>query len=165
MERLSFPSDKKGTKVGHPGTFNANPLSAAAGTAALTKIAGGSTQDAATANAQALQAGMNRALADRRIAGAAYGGASVFRLILAGGAPPEPRAYEANELPLDLLLAGTNPETQRLLNLAMINHGVQYFGNGGIVSAVHSQADIDETLAAWDAALGELLAEGALTEA
>jgi glutamate-1-semialdehyde 2,1-aminomutase len=105
---------------------------------------------------------MNSALAARGIPGTAYGDASVFRLILGGDVLPEPRHYHGTELPLDLLLRGTNPETQRLINLALINHGVQYFGNGGIVSAVHTQADIDDTLSAWDAALGELQAEGAL---
>ena len=104
---------------------------------------------------------MNGILAERGIAGAAYGEASIFRIILGGDSVPEARHYNPNELPLDLLKRGTNSETQRLLNLAMVNHGVQYFGNGGIVSAVHTGADIDETLAAWDASLGELQAEGA----
>ncbi len=162
MERLSFDAAGKVSKVGHPGTFNANPLSAAAGNAALTRVADGKAQETATATAQSLQAGMNRALADRGLAGAAYGGASVFRLLLGVGTPPEPRAYEAGELPLELLLAGTRPEIQRLLNLAMVNHGVQYFGNGGIVSAVHTQAEVDATLAAWDASLAELQEEGVL---
>ena len=161
MERLSFSADGKALKVGHPGTFNANPLSAAAGTAALARIADGHAQEAAIANARTLQAGMNGILAERGIAGAAYGEASIFRIILGGDSVPEARHYNPNELPLDLLKRGTNSETQRLLNLAMVNHGVQYFGNGGIVSAVHTRADIDETLAAWDASLGELQAEGA----
>jgi glutamate-1-semialdehyde 2,1-aminomutase len=162
MERLAFPGERKGIKVGHPGTFNANPLSAAAGTAALRQVADGKAQEAATGNANALKAGMNSILREMGIPGVAYGGASVFRLALGGEQLPEPRAYGANELPAERVAQGSPPETQRLLNLAMISQGVQYFGNGGIVSCVHTAADIAHTLDAWRASLGALQREGHL---
>lgn len=160
MERLAFPADRKGTKVGHPGTFNANPLSAAAGTAALRQVADGRAQEQATASARELQAGMNAALHELGIPGFAYGGASIFRLIFGGDTVPEARPYAANELPLALLMGGSPPEVQRLLNLGMVNRGVQYFGNGGIVSCVHSPADIAHTFDAWRETLTALRDEG-----
>jgi glutamate-1-semialdehyde 2,1-aminomutase len=162
MERLSFPADRKSSKVGHPGTFNANPLSAVAGHAALRQVADGEAQRLATSSARTLQAGMNQALREFGIPGHAYGDASVFRLLLAGQEPPEGRAYNSSEIPVDLAMAGTPPETQRLLNLAMLNGGVQYFGNGGIVSCVHSAADIAHTLDVWRTTLAALRAEGHL---
>ena len=160
MERLAFPGERKTVKVGHPGTFNANPLSAAAGTAALRQVADGKAQNAAIRSANDLKAGMNTILGELGIPGFAYGGASVFRLALGGDTLPEARAYGANELPLDAISRGTPPETQRLLNLGMITRGVQYFGNGGIVSAVHAPEDIAHTLDAWRGTLLALRDEG-----
>jgi len=163
MERLEFPAgDRKIDKVGHPGTFNANPVSAVAGTAALREIADGSRQERASATSRRLQEGMNEALRARGIPGYVYGQASVFRIVLGGDAIPEARAYEGTELPLALLQQGTKPETQRLMNLAMIDHGVHLFGVGGIVSAVHGDAETTVTLDAWAATLDELRVEGAV---
>ena len=160
MERLAFPGERKGIKVGHPGTFNANPLSAAAGTAALRQVADGRAQEMATANANQLKAGMNSILREIGVPGFAYGGASVFRLTLGGDQLPEPRAYGADELSAELVSQGSPPEVQRLLNLGMISRGVQYFGNGGIVSCVHAPDDISHTLDAWRGTLVALQAEG-----
>ena len=42
----------------------------------------------------------------------------------------------------------------------MSNHGVHLFGNGGIVSSVHTSEDIDRTLDAWSHSLKELKADG-----
>jgi glutamate-1-semialdehyde aminotransferase len=44
----------------------------------------------------------------------------------------------------------------------MINRGVQFMGagNAAFVSLVHSEADVDVTLAAFEGALGDLKASG-----
>ena len=163
MERLSFDAAaKKVEKVGHPGTFNANPVSAAAGVAALGLIGDGVHQRKAEESAMALQAGMNGVLKELGIPGVVYGQASIAKIVLGGEAVPEARAYHPNESPQDLLHGGTRGETQRLMNLAMLNRGVHVFGNGLIVSAVHTQTDIDETVEAWRGSLAELQSERAL---
>ena len=51
-------------KIAHPGTFNANPVSAAAGTAALTVIAETDASDRAAATAADLREKLNAVLAD-----------------------------------------------------------------------------------------------------
>lgn len=163
MERLSFDAAaKKVDKVGHPGTFNANPVSAAAGVAALGLIADGVQQTRAEDSASALQAGMNGVLRELGIPGAVYGQASIAKIVLGGDAVPEARAYHPNELPLELLQNGTRSELQRLMNLAMLNRRVHVFGNGLIVSAVHSAEDLAQTVDAWSGSLRELQSEGAL---
>jgi glutamate-1-semialdehyde 2,1-aminomutase len=49
------------------------------------------------------------------------------------------------------------------LRRAMLNHGVELMsGRTGFVSGVHTEADIDTTLAAFEAATGEMKAEGLL---
>ncbi|MDZ7726819.1 MAG: aminotransferase class III-fold pyridoxal phosphate-dependent enzyme [Dehalococcoidia bacterium] len=163
MEQLSFDAPgRKVDKVGHPGTFNANPVSAAAGAACLAHIADGQAQQTAEGTAHRLGAEMNAALAELGIPGAVYGQASILKILLGGETIPEARAYHPLQLDGEALRRGNNPETQRLLNLAMITNGVQVFGNGLIVSAVHSDDDIDRTLEAWRTSLAALREEGQL---
>ncbi len=163
MERLEFPQPgQKANKVGHPGTFNANPLSAAAGVACLRKIASGVHQQRAIEAARQLRAGMNAALCRLGIPGVVYGQASEFRIRLGGSFSPEPADYDPHDLPWDYLAEGNAPETDRLLHLAMANGGVHLFGAGGMTSSVHAANDIDQTVEAWGRALQALRSEGAL---
>ena len=69
-------------KIYHPGTFNACPLSAAAGTAALDLIADGSACERASGHAADLRAGMNAALRDRGVPWHVYGRHSAFHICL-----------------------------------------------------------------------------------
>jgi glutamate-1-semialdehyde aminotransferase len=105
---------------------------------------------------------MNGALRERGIPGYAYGQASTFRFVLGGEEIPEARAYGPNEIDLALLQRGNASEVQRLVNLAMVTRGVHFFGNGGIVSSVHREAEVAATIDAWGATLDELRAEGLL---
>jgi len=162
MGRLSFPEPgDKAEKIGHPGTFNANPLSAAAGTACLREVGDGVHQRKAAENAAQLRAGMNGALCRLGMPGAVYGQSSEFRIVLAGDKVPEATDYGPLELPYELLAAGTPHERERLLQLGMLNGGVHLFGNGGMTSSVHSDADIAATVDAFGAAVEALVAEGA----
>ena len=60
-------------KIAHPGTFNANPVSAAAGTAALTVIAETDASDRASATAADLREKLNAVLAEAKVPWAVYG--------------------------------------------------------------------------------------------
>ena len=60
-------------KIAHPGTFNANPVSAAAGTAALTVIAETNASDDASKTAADLREKLNEVLAEARVPWAVYG--------------------------------------------------------------------------------------------
>ena len=162
MERLSFPEPgSKAEKIGHPGTFNANPLSAAAGTACLREVADGSHQRKAAENASQLRAGMNAALCRLGMPGAIYGQSSEFRIVLAGTKVPEASDYGPLDLPYELLANGTPHERERLMQLGMLNRGVHLFGNGGMTSSVHTPSDIAESVDAFGAMVEELVAEGA----
>lgn len=162
MEHLQFPAPgKKSAKVGHPGTFNANPLSAAAGVACLREIADGSHQKRATAHAAQLRAGMNGVMCELGIPGVVYGQSSEFRILLSGTVP-EATDYDPRDLSWDLLSEGNPPERSRLLHLSMANHGVHLFGDGGLASSVHTEADLAIALEAWRASLISLRNEGAM---
>ncbi len=163
MERLAFP--RPGTaadKIGHPGTFNANPLSASAGVACLTEIAGGEHQARANSRAAQLRAGMNDALVAKGIKGAVYGESSAFKIVLGVDCEPVAGDRSPHSLPLPMLYAGTPPEVGRLMQLSLLNRGVYFFGTGGLLSSVHEQRDLDQVLEAWGETLDELRAEGVI---
>ena len=162
MERLQFPAPgSKATKVGHPGTFNANPLSAAAGVACLREIADGTHQKRANENAAQLRAGMNGVLCELGLPGVVYGQSSEFRILLTG-AVPEAADYHPRSLSWDLMEAGNPSERSRLLHLAMANRGAHLFGDGGMTSSVHTGDDLSMSLHAWRGSLVALRDEGAL---
>ncbi|HKS91003.1 MAG TPA: aminotransferase class III-fold pyridoxal phosphate-dependent enzyme [Tepidiformaceae bacterium] len=163
MQGLAFPDvTAKGQKIGHPGTFNANPLSAAAGIACLRTIADGSHQRRATQLAAQLRAGMNGVLCSRGVQGVIYGQSSAFRVLIGGPTVPEEADYDPRDLDWDVLAAGGNPERERLLQLALLNRGVQLFGTGGMLSSVHTEDDIAISVEAFDGAIGALQDEGVL---
>ncbi|MEO9256204.1 MAG: aminotransferase class III-fold pyridoxal phosphate-dependent enzyme [Tepidiformaceae bacterium] len=163
MEGLAFPAPGvERPKIGHPGTFNANPLSATAGVACLREIADGSHQKRADANAAQLRAGMNGVLCRMGIEGVIYGQSSAFRILLGAPSVPEAADYDPRDLPWEAMAKGSQPETERLTQLGMINRGVHLFGNGGLSSSVHTEADIAATVDAWAGTLETLRAEGML---
>jgi glutamate-1-semialdehyde 2,1-aminomutase len=164
MERLAFaaPGEARPEKIGHPGTFNANPLSAAAGVACLREIADGNHQRRASAQAAKLRTGMNACLSRLRIPGVVTGEASMARFLVGGGSPPEPRDYHVRDIPRERLAKGAPAEAMRQLQLALYNRGVFFFGNSAIVSSVHSDDDIARTLDGWESALSAVRAEGLL---
>src|SRR5207248_370837 len=68
MEALDFRADdpawNRFRRIHHPGTFNANPLSAVAGVAMLESIADGAVQRAVNAAGERLTVALNAALAE-----------------------------------------------------------------------------------------------------
>ncbi len=149
-------------RVGHPGTFNANPLSAAAGAAMLSLIKdGGYHRHADALNARLVHA-LNAALERVRAPGCVYGLASYFHISLGQDAPRPASGIEWAWLNGDLP-ARTSPSLAMALKRGMLNHGVDLMsGAGGFVSGVHTETDIDQTVAAFDATAREMRAEGLL---
>jgi len=149
-------------RVFHPGTFNANPLSAAAGVTMLSLVETGGFHAHAAAVSERLVRGMNEAISGHGVNGCAYGLASCLHLSL-GAECPRPR--DGAEWPN---LNGkspprTTPKLALALRLGMLNHGVDLMGmTGALVSGVHTDADVDFTLAAFEGTLAEMQAEGLL---
>ena len=147
-------------KIRHNGTFNANPLSAAAGVATLERVATGEPGARAAELCQTLIAGLNQELCARELAGwAAYGDASIFHLLI--GSSVE---FAPGELPGDVpaaeLKRGGDPRLIKALRLGLNNHGVDLMrGRSGFLSAAHTEADVAETVAAFAATLDEIAEE------
>ncbi|MGB9752851.1 aspartate aminotransferase family protein [Roseiflexus castenholzii] len=141
-------------KIRHFGTFNAAPLSAAAGTAMLGIVANDAPGAHAATLGERLITGMNAELRRRRLAGwAVYGDASIFHIV-AGCSVGFPPGELDPTAPPDELKRGGDPRLVQLLRLGMINHGVDLMrGRSGFVSAAHTPDDIDATIAAFAATL------------
>ncbi len=151
---LDYESGKRGKreKIYHPGTFNACPVSAAAGIAALEIIQQQDSCNIASQRAQQLREGLAQCLRDYSLDWVVYGEASAFHIYmgdaLAGGKPFLPQQLGRIEL------YQQPPDLSRLLRLALNINGVDFSGwPGGLVSAAHSEADIEATLVAFAASL------------
>jgi glutamate-1-semialdehyde 2,1-aminomutase len=167
MARLQFGDAawNQAHKVRHNGTFNANPLSAAAGVAVLREVATGAPGARAADLGRRLVAGLNDVLRERRLRGwAAYGDGSIFH-VLAASAHDFPPGELPDNLPLAELKAGGGRQTLTLLRMALVNHGVDWMrGRSGFLSAAHTEADVAATVAAFAAAVDDLAAERGRSE-
>ena len=152
-------------RVPHPGTFNANPLSASAGVAGLTLVATRVENEKADAMAVPLRRGMNEVLTRRGIPGCVSGIASISHIHLGRecGFAPEAGDHFLCKLSPGETRTGLGTPAHGVLKVGMLNHGVDLMGHKAIISSAHTEADIDQTIAAFDETLGEMLAEGVLT--
>ena len=142
-----------------PGTFNANPLSAAAGIAALTLIATGEPTKRAQEMTDMLIHGVNAVLARRGVPGCAYGRASIFKTFIGQEAPRLTRFDFSNLHEDTATLLGGSP-LARDLRKGMLLNGVDLMRAAGFVSGVHTPEMIEETIQAFDRTLSRMQAEG-----
>jgi glutamate-1-semialdehyde 2,1-aminomutase len=158
MNVLSFNAvERQGRpKIGHPGTYNANPLSSAAGIACLTLVADPGIQERATATAAAIRAGMNAALRREGIPGCAYGDASMFRVALGGDTLPTETDLRGPLPGVPASREGMPGELAEAFNLSMLQQGIALFGGRGITSIAHSEEDIAATVDAFAESLVRL---------
>jgi glutamate-1-semialdehyde 2,1-aminomutase len=145
-------------KMKHPGTFNANPLSAAAGTATLRLVANGEPSRRANETARLLRQRLNALFASRGAPWAAYGEFSGFKLL------PDydgPRPTGDDFIPyggaLDQLEGRKNAGLVHAFRRGMLLHGVDLPGLGGMTTAAHTEADVERTVEAVAATLEELV--------
>ena len=143
-------------RIAHQGTFNANPLSAAAGCKMLELVANTPVNERTDANGQRLKDGINDLLSRMEIAGCASGvPSSVFlRLGVDHECDKEVCVFSPEERQ-----RAANPERDSQLNLALLNHGVQS-GNRFLLNASLSDKDIDDTVDAVGKSLDEVRRQG-----
>jgi len=146
-------------RVYHPGTFNANPLSAVAGATCLEIIAGEPINQRADAMADRLKKGLNDVFARMEISGHAHGVASMIHLVLAD--------CDCNRETCNMhhgkIKQATALPAVTEMKRGLLNHGVDIMGRDAfLVSATHTEDDIDQTLTAFEQTLVSVRAEGLL---
>ena len=139
-------------RVYHGGTFNANPYCAATGNAALRIAATGEMQDTADRMAERLRVGLRDIIDRREVAASVYGESSTFHIYF-GGRSIE--GLDANAL------KGGSSAIQTNFRQALQVRGVDLMSRtSGVLSGVHTEADIDQSLEAFDGAIQAMIEEG-----
>jgi len=137
-------------RVPHQGTFNANPLTAAAGLATLRIIAETDAIEQANRRGEQLRSRLNEVLQAAGSAWLAYGQFSGFHLFTnPHHRSLRPGDIEAGRVAADELKGNVPTETLHRLRCGLMVGGVDIFPwPGGCVSAVHDDEDIERTAAA-----------------
>ena len=165
LDRLDFKAAQREgyEKIQHAGTFNANPVSAAAGIAALELIATTDACERANAAGARLREMLNEVLEAEELSWAVYGDFSAFHIFtdpgMRGLTPSEFDPFQVN---FEELI--TNPPgVAEQLRLALLIQGVDIAGwPGGTCSAAHSEEDLEETTQAFRESIRMLKGDGVL---
>jgi glutamate-1-semialdehyde 2,1-aminomutase len=153
MAGLGFGADvakNRAGRVAHAGTYNANPLSAAAGIAMLSQIADGEQHRKADRTAALLREELNSVWRRLGAPGCVYGDASIVNYSLEKELTTGPEAVAHDHRRLQLL---ATPDSYHALRCALILNGVDICPLHGWVSAVHNEGDVEKTGQAFEKAL------------
>src|SRR5207302_10651618 len=140
-------------RVLQQGTFNANPLSAAAGFTALQIVGEGWATEQANQAGEQLRTGLRDCCERRGVAGAVLGEFSVFQILLGEG-----MEEAASTTDVQRLMAGRG--AVNTLRKAMLLNGVDLMRSGGFTSIVHGDHELSQTINAFDRSLQSLQSEG-----
>jgi glutamate-1-semialdehyde 2,1-aminomutase len=164
MDQLDLAAAKAANreKIGHQGTFNANPLCAAAAVATLSIVEREDVCARAEATAQTIRHGMRQILSEEDVPWGIYGDASAFLIFQnPQGLDIDPRTFDPLRLGFKGLKAVRSTDLSHRLRIAMLANGVDIMGApGGLVSAAHSPADVAQTLDAFRTSVRWMKAEG-----
>jgi glutamate-1-semialdehyde 2,1-aminomutase len=143
--------------VAHKGTFNASPMVAAAGVAALRHVATGDPQGHADAMASRLRQGMRGILGTHQVPGTVYGDSSTFHVYFG-----ECRDGSVAGIPA-ARIRGAPKAVVEGLRAGMRSRGVDLMSYmSGVTSWAHGDGDIELTLAAFEDSVRELIGDGLL---
>jgi glutamate-1-semialdehyde 2,1-aminomutase len=139
-------------RVAHGGTFNANPYCAATGNAALKIVATGEMQATADRMAERLRTGLREIFTRHEVPACVYGEASTFHVYFGGRSIDGLDARTLKNVP---------PDIQNGFRQALQVRGVDLMSRcSGVLSGVHTAADIDQSLEAFDDAIKAMMQEG-----
>jgi glutamate-1-semialdehyde 2,1-aminomutase len=164
MDQLDAAAAKAAAreKIGHQGTFNANPLCAAAAVTTLSIVEKEDACDRAESTAAEIRHGMRRILVEEQIPWGVYGEASAFLIFQnPSRLKIDPTSFDPVRLGFKGLKGARNPDLAYRLRIAMLANGVDIMGApGGLVSATHGAREAAQTLEAFRTSVRWLRAEG-----
>jgi len=162
MSLLEFREGGETRRVSHRGTFNANPVSAAAGNACLGLILEGKAHPTVNRRGEMLRRGLNEAIEDNRVEGLAW---STTPSIINVGFKISREDLEVSDIESYIRFQKKISESRRIthyLEKALINRGIHPMGPRFILSTAHTRRDIEVTIERFDEAVRELKSEGIL---
>ena len=163
LELISVQAEEEGLKMPHPGTFNANPLSASAGIAMLNIVKTGKPNEQANRIAQKLRNELNSVIDDYGLDWAIYGEFSGIRLLIGHGekdihaADFDPYTWDYRKLK-----GGNDEELLMHLRCGLLLNGVDLATNGGMTTAAHTEEDILKTVRAFVQTIEWMKADGVI---
>src|SRR5262249_62430579 len=125
-----------------------NPVCAAAAIATLELVSEGSLHARANKLGDELRAGLSDAMKRAGAPGTCFGEASIFHVSFEG--KPGLAGFDRPR----------RGDLYQRLRCALLNNGLDCASHHGWVSAVHSDADIEQTVAAYEKALRAMAADG-----
>lgn len=148
-------------KIGHQGTYNANPVSAAAGIATLEILRDTDALARTHAYAAQLRDGARAVLVEEGVPWGAYGTFTGLHLFVnPNGLDIDPATFDPMALGFAGLKVPRDTPVAHKLRLAMRVHGVDLSAwPGGPCSAAHDGADLDQTLSALRDSIRDLREE------
>jgi len=160
MAALEF-DNQYGQKMKHPGTFNGNPLSAAAGATALEIVSTGQPCERANEVGRKLRAGINEVFAAVDAPWVAYGEFSAVNILPNYHGPrPDGDDFIPHENRLEMLDVQHDRKLTSAFRAALLLEGVDHFGWKAMTSAAHTDEDVQRTVTAFANMIDHLRAEG-----
>jgi glutamate-1-semialdehyde 2,1-aminomutase len=160
MELFDYNGDShhdRYERIHHLGTFNANPLSCAAGIVTLKKIATGEPHVRANEIAEMIRNSMNSILDEESVAGYAYGDTSCLHLYLEKSKVSDKKDRN--------LLHTNDPEKLKCIPEVIVRNyqknlhlrGIDILSyTGGVTSSMHSYEDVDKTIKVFQEVIREM---------
>ena len=163
IEYLEFKNDdhwNRYRKIYHPGTFNANPLSASAGVAALKLVSSGEDIEKANTIAQRLRHELNRIIAKHDINWHVYGQFSGFRIFKGRECDRRPKCDSQRfDYDYSQLKKGGDPTLAQSFRRGMLVNGIDISPSIAMTSSAHSLEDVDRTVSAFEATIIQMRRE------
>jgi glutamate-1-semialdehyde 2,1-aminomutase len=166
LDWLDFKVSKESgqEKIAHPGTFNANPVSAAAGIATLEIVAGTDACARANAYGESVRARMNEVLEDERVKWAVHGSYSGMHIFTnPEGADIVPNRFDAVSFIQAMIDKPRGEGAAGQVRMGMLVNGVDMnSGPSGWISAMHGPEEMATTVDALRATVRALKREGTI---
>jgi glutamate-1-semialdehyde 2,1-aminomutase len=163
FDQTGNPRHDRHERVAHQGTFNASPLSAAAGLSVLRRVASGEPIRRADALAELLRRSWDHVLERHEVAGYVYGPASTFHVFFEFD--PARRAAATTRQDLHTcdaaILKGMPGNLVAQYQRHLRHRGVDIMSStGGVLSSAHTEEDITRATAAFEETVLALLGDG-----
>ncbi|HEU5192816.1 MAG TPA: aspartate aminotransferase family protein [Methylomirabilota bacterium] len=149
MARRGDPVWDRSQRVAQNGTFNSNPVCAAAAIATLELVSDASLHARANKVGEELRVQLSDLMKRQGVPGTTFGDVSIFHVSFEG--KPGLAGFDRPR----------RGDLYQLLRCALLNHGLDCAGYHGWISAVHSDEDIDRTVQGYEAAFKDMAADGA----
>lgn len=161
MELMAFRNDINWDnygRVAQGGTYNAQPITAAAGIATLNAIAEQDVNRIADDMATRLKNGLNEAFIQNEVMGHAHGISSIVHLNFGSDCSCD---RDICTMPYDQIYKTMTDSTNKSVRRAMLVNGVDLMGGRGfLVSSAHDTKVVDHTIEAFSQSLKDLREEG-----